>query len=422
VKLLKASAYSGIITFVRTLTGFISNKFVAIYLGPAGVALVGQFINFAAIIATFSNGAISNGVIKYAAEYKDDEIKSSRLYSTSFLISLSCSVLAALLLIFNADYASSQILKSSKYSWSIIALGIGTILYSLNTLLLSILNGRGQLKEYTIVNVEGTIVSLLFTIIMVYNYGLTGALLSLALSQSIVFFITLFHIVRSPWFNWRFFRQRVDLQIFKNLSKFTVMSATSVLSISVGQMLIRTNIINSFDLQSAGIWQGMLRIGESHLLIVVTALSTAYLPRLSSAKDDHSLRQEIFSAYKIAVPFIVVSSIVIYFLKSFIINLLFSKDFSSMEALFPFQLLGNFFKVLAWILSFLMQARAMARAYIITEIAFSILLVGLSHIFLSTHGVTGVMFAFFLNNLIYFITMVILFRKILFQSNRNNIV
>ncbi|CAG5006478.1 Lipid III flippase [Dyadobacter sp. CECT 9275] len=414
MKLLKASAFSGIITIVRTLTGFVSNKFVALYLGPSGIALVGQFINFASIVTTIANGAINNGIIKYTSEYSNDEEKSKSLYSNALWVSLSFSIFVALFLITGAPYISQQILNDSQYSWSIIALGGGIILYSLNTLLISILNGRGQLKEYTIINVLGSFVSLIFTIVMVYYYNIQGALLSLALSQSIVFFITLYKIIESPWFEWQFFSQKVDKQILKNLSKFTAMAATSVACVSFSQMLVRTNIINTNGLHNAGIWQGMLRIGESHLLIVVTALSTAYLPRLSSAKGDKEIKLEILSGYKIAIPFLLVSCILIYVFRTLIITALYSKDFSSMEGLFLFQLLGNLFKVLAWMISFLMQAKAMAKTYILTEIIFASIYVLLSEFFISQYGFEMVMVAFFLTYLIYFLSMIFIFRKILF--------
>ena len=63
-------------------------KIVAIIIGASGVAIVGAFANFIAIILAFANGAINNGIVKYSSEYKSDEQKSKELFSTSFRISL----------------------------------------------------------------------------------------------------------------------------------------------------------------------------------------------------------------------------------------------------------------------------------------------------------------------------------------------
>ena len=55
------------------LSGLVINKIIAIYIGPAGIALIGQFQNFMGIITTIGNGAINSGVTKYVAEYHEDD-------------------------------------------------------------------------------------------------------------------------------------------------------------------------------------------------------------------------------------------------------------------------------------------------------------------------------------------------------------
>ena len=45
------------------LTAFVINKVVAIYAGPTGLALIGQ-------LTSISNGAITQGIVKYTAEYR----------------------------------------------------------------------------------------------------------------------------------------------------------------------------------------------------------------------------------------------------------------------------------------------------------------------------------------------------------------
>jgi O-antigen/teichoic acid export membrane protein len=416
VKLIKTSLFSGIITVVRVLAGFVSTKFVAIYVGPAGVALVGQFINLITVVTTFANGAINNGVIKYTAEYNSDEPKLKSLFSTALKISIICSVLVGGVLIAMSSYISIGILNSYQYAWTIKTLGGGIILYSLNTLLVSILNGRGQIRDFTIVNVCGSLISLVLTILLVHYYKVSGALLSIALAPSIVFFVTVAMILNSSWFDRNFFLQRLDRSMAVKLFHFSAMAIISVLTIPLSQMFLRGVIIEKFGMQSAGYWQGMMRISDAYLLVVTTALSTYYLPRLSSIKEDSLIRHEILSGYKIVLPFVLLSCLFIFFVKSFVISLLYSEEFLPMEDLFLFQLLGDFFKIAAWMLAFLMQAKAMTRIYIASEIGFTVLYIVLSLILTDIFGLEGVVIAFSLNYLIYLITMIFLFRNILFSK------
>ena len=77
--LIKTSVLSAIATIIKIISGFVINKVVAIYVGPSGLAIIGQLQNFMELIVTFSNGAITNGVVKYTAEYQTIEQKKKNI-------------------------------------------------------------------------------------------------------------------------------------------------------------------------------------------------------------------------------------------------------------------------------------------------------------------------------------------------------
>lgn len=52
MNLLKTSFLSSIATVIKILTGFIVNKVLAIYVGPAGIAQIGQLQNFFLLFPT----------------------------------------------------------------------------------------------------------------------------------------------------------------------------------------------------------------------------------------------------------------------------------------------------------------------------------------------------------------------------------
>ncbi len=68
MNLLKTSFLSGIVTAFKILSGLVTTKIMAIFVGPSGVAIVANFNNIATIFTTFANGGISSGVTKYIAE------------------------------------------------------------------------------------------------------------------------------------------------------------------------------------------------------------------------------------------------------------------------------------------------------------------------------------------------------------------
>lgn len=416
MKLIKTTFFSAVITFIRIVSGFVASKAVAIFTGPPGVALIGAFTNFITIILTFANGAINTGLVKYTAEFNEDENELKALFSTSLKISIFCSTIVGIILILLAPYLSSLIFIKQEYSNPIRVLGLTIILYSLNSLLISILNGKGQIKTYTIVNTVGTLVGLITTVVLVYLFKIQGALYALVLSQSVVFFVTASLIIKSSWFSWSFFNKSFDKSIAKKLSHYSLMAVITALTGPVSQILLRNILIEKLGLDSAGYWQGMMRISDGYLMLITTSLSTYYLPKLSSIKRDSELQLEIWKGYKIIIPLVFIGCVVIYIMRFFIIKTLYTSDFDKMQELFLYQLLGDFFKMASWILAYLMLAKAMTRLYVITEILFSISYVIISYFCIIYVGLIGITIAFAINYFCYFVLMLVIFRKLIFKS------
>ncbi|MDP1293922.1 O-antigen flippase, partial [Klebsiella variicola] len=69
-----------------------------------------------------------------------------------------------------------------------------------------------------------------------------------------------------------------------------------------------------------------------------------------------------------------------------------------------------------WVLSYLMLAKAMIKVFIITEIVFTSLYVILGFIFVHYFKLWGITFAFALNYILYFLTMLFIFRKLMFNK------
>ena len=168
--LIKTSILTAISTGIRVITGLVINKVLSIYVGPSGLAFVGQLQNFISIIMTFANGAITQGVVKYTAEYQSDDVKKSKIFSSALVISLFCSSLSGLFLFLFSNYLSKLILHSNEYHSVFKIFGFTIILFALNTLLMSILNGQKEIKKYILVNIISSLFSLVFTSFLIYNF------------------------------------------------------------------------------------------------------------------------------------------------------------------------------------------------------------------------------------------------------------
>jgi len=164
-------------------------------------------------------------------------------------------------------------------------------------------------------------------------------------------------------------------------------------------------------LVDAGYWQGIIYISDAYLLIVAMSLKVYYLPRLSEIDNNKELLSEILSGYKIILPIVTIMALIIFLLKIFIINALFTEEFHPMVELFKWQLIGDVFKISSWLLSYVILAKSMTKVFVYTEIIFTTLFVVLSILFMEYFGLIGVTYAYSLNYIFYLLTMIFIYRR-----------
>jgi len=417
VTLIKTSILTAISTLIKILSGFVIVKVIAVYAGPTGLALMGQLQNFLSIVITFGQGASSTGVVKYLAEYREDEETKKRLISTAFKISLWTTLFVSLILLLGANFWSSILFDTDEYTYIIIVLAFTLVFFVLNSLFLAILNGHKEIKKFVLANMAGSLVSLFITSLLAVYYGVFGALLALTINQSIVFFVTLFFVVKSPWFQSRLFLAPIDKEYLIKLGKFALMALmTSGLLTPVSYMLVRNYIGEHLSWADAGYWQGVRKISEIYLMFITTSLSVYYLPRLSELKEKYEIRKELLYGLKIITPIVVLIATSIFLMRDWVVALLFTEDFAPMKELFLWQLIGDVIKIMWFLISYQMLAKAMTKLYIFSQIFFTLTFVILSIIFIDMYGLVGVTYAFALNYLLSLFFVVWKFRTMLFYS------
>ncbi|PJK34027.1 O-antigen translocase [Pseudomonas sp. S10E 269] len=371
--LIRTSLLNAIAVFMKMLTLLGINKVLAIYVGPSGYAALGQFQNAVQMITTFASGAVNTGVTKYTAEFKDDVAAQHRVWRTAGTIALSGSLFFSLLIIIFNETLAIWFLKDASFGGVFVWFGATLVLFTFNTLMLAILNGKKEIGRYVVANVAGSLFSLLVTALMSMSYGLYGALVALAVYQSLSCFITFFLCFKSPWFKLSYMIGGLDKKTAINLSKFTVMALSSALCVPISHILVRNHLGETISWQSAGYWEAMWRLSSAYLMLVTTTLSVYYLPKLSELKEAKDIKNEILHGYKIIFPVAVICGLIMYFLRDFIISVLFTPDFLPMRDLFGWQMVGDVLKIASWILGYVLAARAYWKIFVFSEVFFALL-------------------------------------------------
>lgn len=413
--LFKITSLNSLSIVLKLFIGLITSKVIAIFIGPSGLALLGNFRNFVGSFETVSTLGFQTGIVKYIAETKEKESELKRYVATVFITVFVVAVALSILLFFLSDYWN-EFVFGGNYVFGFVFKSFAFALpwYALSLVLVSIINGLGKFKKVIYITIIGNFIGLFVSVLLVYNYQTVGALLAIIITPSVLFLISFYYANKEfPLFSYirlEFF----DFKIIKNLSSYFLMALVSGVVGSMVYLAVRKNMMVSIGIQQAGYWEAITRISSYYLLFASTILTLYFLPKLTVAQNNHETKKVFWSFYKTIFPLFVIGVTILYFARFLIVKILFTPEFLPVTTLFFWQLLGDVFKMGSWILGYQFFAKKLTFAFIITEL-FSLLVTYFSSFFLiKTFGLEGIVIAYALTYFIYWIVLVIYFRRSLF--------
>ncbi|MDX1279456.1 O-antigen translocase [Oceanihabitans sediminis] len=422
--LFKVASLNSAAILTKVVTGFLTSKAIAYFVGAEGMALIGNMRDFLRSAQSISTLGFYNGVVKYVAEFKKNTLELSKTISTVFYLGFIATFLVAFTCYFQAERINSYLFPSySNFAYIIKIFAIALPFYALNMFSFSILNGFSKYKTILIINIIGQVLGAIITILLIWLNKIDGALIAVVIAESVVFLITFVAILNQRSLIHLIKVKNVRFSSIKKLSSYSVMALFSAIVLPFVAITIRAYIIDTVSYQAAGFWEAMNRLSNYYLMFVSSLLTLYILPRFSEIDSVKEFRKEVFGFYKTIIPIFALGLVAIYFLRHFIIAVVFTSEFYAVEDLFFWQLLGDFVKVLSIVIAYQFLAKNMFWHYIITE-AFSVLTIYLTSIyFIDLYGVKGATIAHFVSYTIYYLIILLVFSSSLFgvlpEENEN---
>lgn len=413
--LIKLFSFNSTGVILRSVLGLISQKLIAIFLGPDGVALVGNLRNALALFGLGATTGIDQGVLKYQSEFEDEPSILKKLYTTSAAYALLGSILVFLILFFGATFWSNYLFKTPKFDYLFMILSFTMSFTALYNLCFAVINGKSNYKKATIISFATYALVTLLIIVLVIFYQLSGALLAVILTP-IAQLLTLFLFARKEMQLFLNIKIRFDI-LFKNkLFVFIVMAIAAIVLSNVVELQLRNFLIKKLSATEAGYWTSMMSLSNYYLSFMTGIYSLYILPKYAKIKTLQTFKLELFKIYKFVIPVFCCLFLGIFIFRVFIIKVLYTDEFLPMEHLFKWQLFGDLIKIIAVVLAYQFIAQKKWKLFIITEAVSYMLLYIFGVYFVNKMGVEGIVFAHFLRYVIYLI-IIIFSVKYSFKTN-----
>lgn len=414
---LKLLSWNSLSVFAKIVSGFITSKLLAIYVGPSGMAVVGNFRNFISIIENFATLGTTNGVIKMISENENNFNNRKKIVQTIFsVVSLLLLLLLVLLLLCKKEILELLFdnQKISNFEYGITMLLLPFYIFSVFTM--AIINGLNKVKELLYIQLAGTFLGLIFSVYLIVNYSVTGAMFALLLSGVLLFILSLYYLVKKEKFYSYFYDLQIDKSSLHELFHYSLMFLATAFLSPLSGFWIRKKIIAVAGWNLAGNWEALNRISAIYFLFITTILTVYFLPKFSqnNNKNERILIKQYFT---VVIPLFCTGLVLVYLFKDYIVSVLLSNEFSEVKQLVVFQIIGDFFKASSFIFAYYLIAKKMLRPYVVFEIiSFGILLIT-SYFAITKYKILGALYAYDITYFVYFVVLLLFYLK--HQNEKN---
>jgi PST family polysaccharide transporter len=413
--ILKITSLNAVVITIRLIVSVFIQRLLAITVGEAGIANIGQLRNVMVMLTSTSTLGTFNGVVKYVAEHKDNKSELAKLFSTTSVFIIVGSFVSAIILFFGATYFSNYLFSSQDFVYAFKLLAVIVPFVGLNRVINGVVSGLSDYKKYAKIELISYLLATVAILIGLYNADIKGVIVAIAIAPMIQLIVLgfVFGKTLKKYINIKHLKLSF---VYKNkLLAFTLMSFISSFLLSYVEIYIRTLLTDEISINEAGYWTAITFISKNYM-VFATGLFTLYvLPKFANINNKNEFKNEVLNIYKTILPIFGLGMLLVYLFRDIIIQIIYP-DFTGIEPLFKWQLLGDFIRLCALVLAHQFLAKRLVKSFVITEIISLILFFVLSQYFVISYGTEGVVIAHLVRYIIYFIVVIFVIRD--YYTNR----
>ncbi len=406
----RALGWAGAQTSTRMVLAFFSAKISAVYLGPAGMALVGQINSFIQMTAGAIGSGADTAVVSLTAEKRTARGGLPVLWGTAMHLVLVLAGALALVVTLASAPLAAWLLADKKYWPVIIVAGLAIIMAVADRVILGALNGLKQVNLIAKTGIGSAVFEVCAFASLVYTFGLWGGLLGMAAICAVKLTITCIVAIRSGLVTPRMLTGTFDSGTAREIAHFYPMLLVNAIVPTLAEILVRDSVINGLGLEAAGYLQATWRLSNMYSGVMTTALGFYFMAHYASLPNDADratmLRRTVLQL--LAMTAVAASSI--YVLREMIIRVVLTPKFLPMGDLLPLHLLGDVFKMMDYPLQMALVSQRRMSWYITQAAGGPTLFALLAHVWLPLFGTQAAPAAYATSHVVVFFFLLFAFR------------
>lgn len=394
-QIVKASSIIGVSQGANYLIGIVRVKLAAVFLGPAGVGLLGLYSSAMELVGTISGLGLSSSGVRDVAEADASE-DTKRLARTAITLRRACWVtgLFGWLLCAALSYPLSiYIFESAEHALAIAILGATILITSVSGGRSALIQGTRRIGDLARLGVLGSLVGTMIAVVLYGWLGQNGIVPALISTAGI-------NLGFSFWFARKIPLQCVlitwpeTLRNSKRLIQVGMAFMYGALLASVVGLLIRSLIVRDHGLDASGIFYSAWAISGMFGGFIINAMATDFYPRLTAVANDNDevnllVNEQTEIGILLALPGILGTLV----FAPIIMHLLYTAEFVAGAQFLPWFVIGVFVSLLIFPMGMIARAKGAVRWIYIGQTWANLSRLIIAITLMPTFGILGVAYA-----------------------------
>lgn len=396
-QILKSTMLMGGSSLVNVALSIIRNKALALLLGPEGVGLLGLYGAILDIAQAIAGLGVSSSAVRRVAEAAGagDGERIARSATALRRISLVLGLLGGLLLAALAFPVSKFTFGDYQHAGGIVLLSLAVFFRLVSAGQAALIQGLRGIANLARINVLSGLFGTIVSIPLIYLFGEQAIVPSLVAIAAVSVLPTWWYSkqipTRPPPMSARQFGREA-----KSLFRLGVAFMASGLLTFGAAYAIRIIVLNEGGVVAAGLYQAAWALGGLYAGFILQAMGTDFYPRLTAiAHNNAECNRLVNEQAEISLLLAGPGLLATLTLAPLVMSLFYSAEFHGAVELLRWICLGMMLRIVAWPMGFIVLAKGAQTIFFWTEVAATLVHVGLAWLLVSEFGTPGAGMAFF---------------------------
>lgn len=394
--IMKATSLFGGVQVFKIIIAIVRSKFIAIFLGPAGMGIEGLLSSATGMISSLTNFGLGVSAVRNIASANESGNHTKIIKITSVVRKLVwlTGLFGALATIILAPNLSQITFGNQEYTLPFVWLSCTLLFNQLTSGQNVLLQGMRKLQYLAKANLAGSIAGLLISLPLYYFFGINGIVPALITISVLSFLFTWYFASKIKLEKVKVKIKEIFFEGKEMLKMGFVLSLSGLITVG-SSYIIRIYIGDNGGIDDVGLYTAGFAIIFSYTGLIFNAMATDYYPKLSGVSND-SLKTNLLINQQAEIALLILAPILTIFLIfiNWIILILYTTKFLPINEMIHWAALGMYFKVVAWSLGFVLLAKGNSKIFFWSELITNIYMLIFNVLGYKYYGLEGLGFSF----------------------------